>query len=160
MPAHWNNGLRIDLSPSQTHYPDSEQISLSSFSLVICAWRRTIKCQFNSLWFQRSGLEPKIYRTRGKHAIHCILKRFGSTDVSINDIIHQKASSIKITEIDWVTNICICYFIWKSQISLTKWWTRILKKSKQFVLHCLHPSYHANVTFRVRVTLVNATFNY
>ena len=120
VPAHWNNGLRIDLSSSQTHYPDSEQISLSSFSLVICAWRRTIKCQFNSLWFQRSGLEPKIYRTRGKHAIHCILKRFGSTDVSINDIIHQKASSIKITEIDWVTNICICYFIWK----VAKFWSK------------------------------------
>ena len=49
------------------------------------------------------GLEPKIYRTRGKHAIHCILMRFGSIDVSINDILHQKASNIKITEIDLVT---------------------------------------------------------
>ena len=26
------------------------------------------KCQFYSLWFDRSGLKPTIYRTRGEHA--------------------------------------------------------------------------------------------
>ena len=46
----------------------SQPTSLSSFYLMMRAFRRSNKYQFSSLRF---GLEPSIYHTRGEHANHC-----------------------------------------------------------------------------------------
>ena len=51
--------------PTRTHYPDSEL-----FSLKLRGQRRSNKYQFQSVWFDRSRLEPMVYRTRGGHANH------------------------------------------------------------------------------------------
>jgi hypothetical protein len=41
----------IDMSPTPTHYSDSEPTSLCSFSLMMCALWISHKYQFYSLWF-------------------------------------------------------------------------------------------------------------
>jgi hypothetical protein len=45
---------------------------LCSFSLMLHAQRRSNKYQFNSLWLDRSGLQPMNYSTRGEHANYYI----------------------------------------------------------------------------------------
>jgi hypothetical protein len=48
----FNETLRwIDMSPTPTHYSDSEPTRLCSFSLMMCALWRSHKYQFYSLWF-------------------------------------------------------------------------------------------------------------
>ena len=66
-----------------THYPDSESTSLSAFSLMLCAWRRSNKYQFYSLWFDpiwsqthdlphlRRAREP-IHHRCGSHTLKCL----------------------------------------------------------------------------------------
>ena len=53
-----------------THYSDSKPTSLCSYSLVLCAQRRSNKHQFYCPWFDPTGAQIQIDRTRGKHANH------------------------------------------------------------------------------------------
>ena len=52
---HWLNSLHIDMSPTRTHYPDSEPTCLCSFSLMLHVKWRSNKYQFYSLWFDPIG---------------------------------------------------------------------------------------------------------
>ena len=64
--ANWTNSPRIDISPTWTHCPDSEPISLYSFSLILCA----INTSCIVFGLTRLGFEPTFYCTRGKHCNH------------------------------------------------------------------------------------------
>ena len=57
--AHWNNSLQINMS-AHSDTLSWFWASLCSFSLMLCN-----KYQFYSLWFERIGLKPTIYHTRG-----------------------------------------------------------------------------------------------
>ena len=68
VPAHWNNSPWLDMSPHSDTLSWSEQTSRCSFSLMLCAYLRNYKYQFDSLWFDPIGVEPAIFHTRGDHA--------------------------------------------------------------------------------------------
>ena len=56
------------MSPHSDSLSWSEQTSRCSFSLMLCAYWRNYKYQFDSLWFDPIGVEPAIFHTRGDHA--------------------------------------------------------------------------------------------
>jgi hypothetical protein len=67
---HWNNSLRVDMSPGWTHYPDSEQ-PVFVLSIWCCVFRgEATNTNFIVFGLIRLGLEPTIYHTRGEHASH------------------------------------------------------------------------------------------
>jgi hypothetical protein len=53
--SHWNNSTWIDMSPTWTHYPDSESSSLRSFSLMLRAYQKSNKYQSFAFWFDPTG---------------------------------------------------------------------------------------------------------
>jgi hypothetical protein len=83
-PTHWvvfysASSLKQQCRSTRTHYPDSEPTSLCSFSLMLHAYQRSNKYQFYSLWLDPIGLEPMIYRTRGKQGF----KKITNTHIPI-----------------------------------------------------------------------------
>jgi hypothetical protein len=61
------NSLKRQFADRLTHYPDSEPTSLFSYSVKIRVYRKSNKYQFYSLWFDPTGFELTIYRTRIEH---------------------------------------------------------------------------------------------
>jgi hypothetical protein len=47
-------------SSTLTHYPDSKPASLCCYSVMLCAYQRSSKYQFNNLWFDPTWVWPKI----------------------------------------------------------------------------------------------------
>ena len=53
---------------TRTHYPDSKTTSLWSYSLMMCAQRRSSNINLIYFGLTRPEIEPMIYRTQGEHA--------------------------------------------------------------------------------------------
>ena len=92
MLAHYSNSPRVDMSPTRTHYPDSEPPSL--LLLLNAAYLLKQQKQIESLWFEATEVRAHdlshfrpyaLINCRQNMSDHCKLKTICYTSEQLSD---------------------------------------------------------------------------
>ena len=92
--------LKQQCLSTRTHYPDSEQTNICSFSVMPHAYRRSNIYQFHSLSLTRPRLVSMLYGTRGENANHYII-----------DAIHCCLTPTRISEVTILHEMIDCWLL-------------------------------------------------
>jgi len=113
--AQWNNSQSADrnVAPNQTHYPDSEPTILCSFSLMLCAKRRSRNYQCFSLWLDSTGARshdlPHSRRPLHHNNYQCTPPmRFGRSWGRVLVVSNQRLCNWYMLVLRWTHNIKEC----------------------------------------------------